>query len=58
MSLSSEHFLTFAYISCSTASEREGDEINENKTILSVAVAAFTLSIRTKLQFQVAILVP
>ncbi|XP_058007009.1 separase isoform X2 [Hevea brasiliensis] len=36
----------------STASEREGDEINENKTILSVAVAAFTLSIRTKLQFQ------
>ncbi|XP_015580756.1 separase [Ricinus communis] len=35
----------------STASEGEGDEFDEN-IILSVAVAAFTISIRTKLKLQ------
>ncbi|XP_050209368.1 separase isoform X2 [Mercurialis annua] len=36
----------------SSASEREGGDFDENKIILSVAVAAFTLSFQTKLKFQ------
>ncbi|XP_020532873.1 separase isoform X2 [Jatropha curcas] len=36
----------------STASQKEGDDFNEHKIILSISVAAFTLSIRTKHKFQ------
>ncbi|KAG8650212.1 hypothetical protein MANES_07G013200v8 [Manihot esculenta] len=46
-----QFFDVFLFIH-STASKKEGEEIDEKKTILSVAVAAFTLSIRTKLKFQ------
>ncbi|XP_065870788.1 separase isoform X2 [Euphorbia lathyris] len=47
-----DQFLDVFLFLYSTASEREGSEFVESNMVISIAVAAFTLFIRTKLQLQ------